>query len=64
MIAEELREKSREELTTIEGDLRRELFELRMKHHTGQLERPSKIRETRRSIARVITIRGELGRTD
>ena len=64
MKAEELRDKSREELTTIEGDLRRELFELRMQHHTGQLERPSKIRETRRSIARVITIRGELGRAD
>lgn len=64
MNAEVLREKNREELTTIEDELRRELFELRMRHHTGQLERPSKIRETRRSIARVITIRDELGRTD
>lgn len=62
MTPTELREKSLEELRALEDSLRRELFDLRMQHHTGQLERPSRIRETRRNIAKVLTVRGEAER--
>lgn len=64
MNAAELREKSQEELVSLERELREDLFELRMQHHTGQLDRPSKIRQTRRDIARVLTIQGELERSE
>jgi large subunit ribosomal protein L29 len=63
MKAAEMRDKSPEELKSLEAELREELFELRMQHHTGQLESPARIRETRRTIARVLTVRGELERS-
>lgn len=52
----ELREKSAGELEEIEQDLRDELFRLRMKHFTGQLQRSSELKEKRRDIARVLTV--------
>ena len=59
MKAAEIREKSTDELGALETQLREELFRLRMQHYTGQLDRPNRIRETRRSIARVVTVLGE-----
>ncbi|QED28781.1 50S ribosomal protein L29 [Microvenator marinus] len=59
MKAVELREKSVEELTELESQMREELFRLRMKHYTGQLQRSSDLKEHRRTIARIQTILAE-----
>ena len=56
MKANELRQKSIEELNTIGQDRRRELFELRFKHYTGQLLDTASLRKARRDIARIETI--------
>ena len=56
MKAAELQEKSEAELAELEKDLRDELFRLRMKHFTGQLQRVSDLKEKRRDIARVLTV--------
>lgn len=52
----ELREKSEAELSELEKELRDELFRLRMKHFTGQLQRVSDLKEKRRDVARVMTV--------
>ncbi|MEZ4459620.1 MAG: 50S ribosomal protein L29 [bacterium] len=59
MKAEELRSKSVAELTELENQLRDELFRLRMKHFTGQLQQVSELKERKRDIARVKTILNE-----
>lgn len=52
----ELREKSGEELSTLSGELRRELFKARIQNHTNQLDSTAKLRSLRRDIARVATV--------
>ena len=44
------------ELNTELGKMKKELFNLRFQHVTGQLENPVKMRELKRDIARVKTI--------
>ena len=44
-------------------DLKREAFNLRFQAATNQLERPARIREVRRDIARIKTLQGERTRT-
>lgn len=56
MEANELRQKSTEELLEMNQEFRRSLFELRFKQHTGQLMQTSALRAARRDIARVETI--------
>lgn len=56
MNAIELREKSLSELVTLCQSERRELFDLRFKHYTGQLLDTASLRKTRRGIARIETI--------
>lgn len=56
MKASELREKSVDELNTLNAERRRELFDLRFKHYTGQLLDTAGLRKTRRDIARIETI--------
>ena len=56
MKASELREKSTEELQDLEKQVRGELFKLRMKHFSGQLQRVTDIKERRRQVARIKTI--------
>lgn len=56
MKASELSEKTSGELVQLERELRDELFRLRMKHYSGQLQSPSEIREKRRTIARIKTV--------
>lgn len=51
-----LRELSTEELVKMEGDLRKELFDLRFKVKVSSLPNVRQIRENKRSIARVLTI--------
>ena len=45
-----------EELAVQERDLREELFHLRFKAHSGQLEKNSEIGRTKRMIARIRTL--------
>ena len=56
MKAKDIREKSREELNKELMDLKSELFKLRFQHATNQLDNPMKLKEVKRSIARVKTI--------
>lgn len=53
---EELKAKSAAELNEELVAAKKELFNLRFQHVTGQLENPVKMREVKREIARVKTI--------
>lgn len=55
----DLRAKSDDQLGEQLGQLGREAFNLRFQSATGQLERPSRIREVRRGIARIQTLQAE-----
>ncbi len=59
MKAGELRELTDEELLQKERDAEKELFALRMQQAAAQIEKPSRIRELRREIARIRTLRAE-----
>ena len=45
------------------GELKREAFNLRFQAATNQLERPARIREVRRDIARIKTLQTERARS-
>lgn len=51
-----IREMGTEELEHRQAELQEQLFRLRVQHSLGQLDNSSKLRETRRDIARVKTI--------
>ena len=51
-----IREMSEAELNAELTKMKKDLFNLRFQHVTGQLENPILLRETRRDIARVKTI--------
>ena len=55
----EIRELSAAELDTKLADLKEELFNLRFQMATGQCENPMKIRDVKKSIARIETIQRE-----
>lgn len=55
----EIRELSAAELDTKLSDLKEELFNLRFQMATGQCENPMKIRDVKKSIARIKTIQRE-----
>lgn len=59
MRANELRDKTPDELTVMEAELSEQLFALRLQKVTGQLENPSKIGQVKRDLARVLTVRNE-----
>lgn len=59
MKAAEIRELSTEELMKKEAELREDSFRLRFKLSTGELEDISKIKQTRKDIARIKTILAE-----
>ena len=56
---EDLRAKTDDQLTADLGDLKREAFNLRFQAATNQLERPARIKEVRRDIARIKTLQTE-----
>ena len=60
MKASELRALSVEELNKKLDDLKSELFNLRFQHAINQLEKPMKIVEVKRDIARVKTTLREM----
>ena len=61
MKANELKEKSVEQLNEVLVDLLKRQFGLRIQHATGQLGKTSEIKLVRRDIARVKTIIAEKG---
>jgi len=56
MKAQELRELTVEELQSQEAELAERLFSLRIQKVTGQLEKPHKVSEAKRDMARVLTV--------
>ncbi len=62
MNAQELRDKTADELTNELVELRREQFNLRLQLATGQSTKTHRVREVRRDIARLKTILNEKGR--
>jgi large subunit ribosomal protein L29 len=60
MKSSELKELSLEELERKSGELRAELFNVRIKKATGQLENTAKLRSLRRDIARTETLLCEM----
>ena len=59
MELKKMRELTEVELNTELDKMKKELFNLRFQHVTGQLENPVKMRELKRDIARVKTINRE-----
>jgi large subunit ribosomal protein L29 len=57
--AQELRELSDAEMVRALEDAQRELFNLRMRHATRQLENSHAMRRVRKQIARIKTIQAE-----
>ena len=51
-----MREMTEAELEAELRKMKAELFNLRFQHVTGQLETPIKLRDTKKNIARVLTI--------
>ncbi len=58
-ITEDLRTKSDDQLSAELGALKKEAFNLRFQAATNQLERPARVREVRRNIARIKTLQSE-----
>lgn len=56
MKASEVREMKNEELVAKLADLKKELFNLRLSHATGQLTNPLALANVKRDIARVKTV--------
>ena len=56
MTNKEIRELSPAEITTKLRETRDKLLQLRVRKHTGQVEKPHLIREYRKDIARLETI--------
>ena len=56
MKASELREKSVQDLRELSDERRRELFDLRFKHYTGQLLDTASLKKARRDVARIETV--------
>ncbi len=56
MKASELRELTKDELLQKLEDFKEELFNLRMRNATNNLENPKRIRELKKDIARINTV--------
>ncbi len=56
MDLKELRECNEERLREIEKQIRREIFDARLKNYTNQLDDTASIRTARRNLARVKTL--------
>ncbi|HEX6072973.1 MAG TPA: 50S ribosomal protein L29 [Sphingomicrobium sp.] len=60
---DDLKVKTDDQLQVQLGDLKREQFNLRFQSATNQLEKPSRVREVRRTIARIKTLQNQRART-
>ncbi len=61
--ATDLRTKSDDQLVDELTNLKREAFNLRFQAATSQLEKPTRVKEVRRDIARIKTLQGERHRS-
>ena len=59
MSAQELRDKTPDQLREELANLKKEQFNLRFQQATGQLENPARMRAARRQAARVLTVLNE-----
>ncbi|NGP17774.1 MULTISPECIES: 50S ribosomal protein L29 [Devosia] len=59
MKASDVRAKTADELNDQLVDLKKEQFNLRFQRATQQLEKPARVKEVRRDIARIKTILGQ-----
>ena len=60
---DDLKQKTDDQLQQQLGDLKREQFNLRFQAATNQLEKPSRVREVRRTIAQIKTLQSERTRS-
>jgi large subunit ribosomal protein L29 len=58
----DLKQRSDDQLNEQLGELKREQFNLRFQSATNQLEKPSRVREVRRTIAQIKTLQSERSR--
>jgi len=63
MKAGDVRSQTVDQLTEQLETLGKEIFNLRFQRASGQLENTARVRQVRRSIARIKTVLGERGRT-
>lgn len=61
MKIKEIKDKSNDELNQELRELRAELFNLRSRKATGQLEKPHRFKEIKKTIARIQTVFKERG---
>jgi large subunit ribosomal protein L29 len=59
---DDFRMKTDDQLVEQLAELKREQFNLRFQAATNQMEKPARVREVRRSIARIKTLQGERAR--
>ena len=59
---EDLGVKTDDQLATQLGEMKREQFNLRFQAATNQLEKPSRVREVRRTIAKIKTLQSSRSR--
>ena len=59
---DDLRMKTDDQLVEQLAELKREQFNLRFQAATNQMEKPARVREVRRAIARIKTLQGERSR--
>ncbi len=55
----EIREKDDAQLVTEIASLKEELYQLRFEKATGTIENPNRIREVRKTIAKMMTVQNE-----
>ncbi len=60
---ETLRHHTEDQLSEQLGQLKREAFNLRFQAATSQMEKPSRVKEVRRDIARIKTLQNERSRS-
>jgi len=61
--ATDLRAKTEDQLSEELGNLKREAFNLRFQAATSQLEKPTRVKEVRKDIARIKTLQNERSRS-
>ena len=61
---DDLKAASDDQLQQQLSDLKREQFNLRFQSATNQLEKPSRVREVRRTIARIQTLQNQRARAE
>ena len=61
---DDLKTKTDDQLDEALGNLKKEAFNLRFQAATNQLEKPSRIREVRRTIARIKTVQHQRARAN